>query len=286
MKISALLAIALVAAAPGAAGAVTIVYDNFDSTTGLQLNGDTAAANDGTRNVLRVTPAAEGKSGSVFSTDAIALTDSYSFSTRFTFNFNNQGGLEGADGLVFVVQTNSNSVGGSGAGIGYEGILNSLGIEFDNFENGDGDGTDLRSGSHIGVDLNGSVVSAAVIDSPFDFDAETPVDLTAWVDYNSSTQLLEIRINNSTIRPLAAILAYSLDLSSILGPGNDAFVGFTSGTGSGYANHDLASWEFRDTFAPVVESAVAEPASWAMMIAGFGLVGGAMRGRQRHPLAA
>lgn len=36
----------------------------------------------------------------------------------------------GADGLVFVVQTNSNKVGGGG-GIGYQGIPNSVGVELD-----------------------------------------------------------------------------------------------------------------------------------------------------------
>jgi legume-like lectin family protein/PEP-CTERM motif-containing protein len=184
-----------------------------------------------------------------------------------------------------VVQTQANNVGGGGGGIGYEGISPSLGIEFDNFENGDNDGTPLHSGSHIGVDLNGSVESVAVVDSPFNFDPDVPVDLTAWVDYDGSTGLLEVRINDSVVRPLAAVLSYNIDLSSIFGVGSPAFVGFTSGTGSGYANHDLASWEFRDSFDPVT-GAVPEPAAWAMMLAGFGLVGGALRRRTPAALLA
>jgi hypothetical protein len=35
---------------------------------------------------------------------------------------------------------------------------------------------------------------------------------------------------------------------------------------------------------PFVNTAVPEPATWAMMIAGFGFVGGALR-RRRNPLA-
>lgn len=45
-----------------------------------------------------------------------------------------------------------------------------------------------------------------------------------------------------------------------------AFVGFTSATGSGYGNHDLPSWEYRGSYAPVV--GVPEPSSVLMMAAG------------------
>jgi hypothetical protein len=39
------------------------------------------------------------------------------------------------------------------------------------------------------------------------------------------------------------------------------------------------SWQFRDTFAPIA-SDVPEPANWAMYIAGFALIGGALRRRR------
>ena len=123
-----LLIFAMATLASMPAAAVTINFADFTSTAGLSINGSAAAAVDGSnRNVLRVTPAIGGQSGSVFSTSPITLGAAYSFSTRYTFNFNNQGN-GGADGLVFVVQTNSNSVGGAGGGIGYAGILNSVGI--------------------------------------------------------------------------------------------------------------------------------------------------------------
>lgn len=68
--------------------------------------------------------------------------------------------------------------------------------------------------------------------------------------------------------------ALTLDLGS-----TDAFVGFTSGTGSGWANHDVVNWTFRDTFEPIT-TAVPEPASWALMILGVGGVGAALRRRR------
>ncbi|NYC32247.1 hypothetical protein B0H42_004878 [Clostridium saccharobutylicum] len=42
----------------------------------------------------------------------------------------------GADGIVFVINNNTNGLGTEGAGIGYQGITNSIGIEFDTYDNG------------------------------------------------------------------------------------------------------------------------------------------------------
>ena len=56
------------------------------------------------------------------------------------------------------MQTNSNTAGGSGGGIGYDGIPNSVAVEYSTYNNSfplDSDG------NHIGIDLGGSVQSVA-----------------------------------------------------------------------------------------------------------------------------
>ena len=270
MKIGLLGAAAALALMSSPALATTIVFNDFSSTTGLKLNGAAASANDGSRAVLRVTPSNYNQAGSVFSTNPITLGADVSFSTRFTFNFNNQ--LNGgADGIVFTVQTNSNNVGGLGGGIGYQGVSNSVGIEFDNWYNS---GYDIDD-NHVGIDLGGNIASVLSTTSPFALDGGQ--DLTAWVDYNGATNLLEVRMASSNIRPVAALLSYNVNLAGVLGTPN-AFVGFTSGTGAAAANHDIVNWEFRSTYSPI-SGGVPEPATWAMMIVGFGMVGGLARRR-------
>jgi hypothetical protein len=255
------------------ASATTINFTNFSSTTGLQLNGNAAAAvDDSSRNVLRVTPSAGGQSGSAFSTSAVNLGSDVSFSTKFRFNFNHPFN-GGADGLVFVVQTVSNTAGGAGGGIGYAGLPNSVGIEFDDWNNGGGDG---NSDNHVGIDINGNVNSAA-LNTSLPVILDSGQDLFAWIDYNGATDLLEVRLSNVDSRPLASLLSHTVDLVSVLGTPN-AFVGFTSGTGSAGGNHDVISWEFRDTFAPVD---VPEPAS--LLLLGAGMVGLRVARRRSKP---
>jgi hypothetical protein len=220
-------------------------FTNFNNCSALQLNGNAAC----TGGVLRVTPATFGQSGSTFSTTLIPLGPGASFSTLFSFRITGNGGSAdadglGADGIVFVVQPVSSSVGGGGGGIGYAGIPSSFGVEFDTWNNGVGAGD--PDGNHVGFDLNGSVASVQTASvTPRINDGNV---WYAWIDYNGTT--MQLRLSQSPTRPAAPTMSRNVNLATVLGT-TSAYVGFTSGTGAAYGNHDVLTWRFDNEFAPI-----------------------------------
>lgn len=250
---------------PGASAAIVINFPNFANCSTLQLNGNAACVS----NVLRVTPANFGQAGSAFSQTTITLGTGNSFSTFFSFQITGSGGSAdgdglGADGITFTVQPIANTAGGAGGGIGYLGISNSVAIEFDTWNNGSGAGD--PDGNHIGVDLNGSVNS--VVTMPVATRLNDGGVWYAWVDYNGS--VLELRLSQTNSRPAAPTLTHAVNLAAVIGT-TQAFVGFTSGTGAAFGNHDILSWVFDNSFSPIgaaptAPSQIPTLSQWAVLL--------------------
>ena len=175
--------------------------------------------------VMRVTPALSTRSGATyFGTPQTPAP----FVVEFDFNFNNAAGLGGgADGLVFVVAENP-VLGGAGVGIGYSGALGtSFAVEFDTYYNG---GVDPNN-NHLAVNWNGGFRPTAV-----------PVN-GPWMN-NSGTHHATVRFDGTSllsvtlVGPTDEVTTLSQNVPPEAIPSQYTF-GFTSGTGGGWANHDI-----------------------------------------------
>lgn len=253
-------------------------YTDFSSTAGLQLNGNAAAANNGSANVLRLTPGTGNQNGNAWYTNQIPLKAG--FTSTFTFQFTGEGGSGGhADGIAFLVQGAPAGVsagGYQGGAIGYGdddgnatpslGIPNSVAIEFDTYQNG----WDLNN-NHIAVmscgaannsehhGQGGCVPSGA--NPTIGMNSTIATNLTGGaihtviVTYGlpcDGCQNLTVQLDG------LQVLAVAFDLATLgLDTNDDAYVGFTASTGGGFENQDILSWSFtaQTIVAPVSPSA-------------------------------
>jgi uncharacterized protein (TIGR03437 family) len=241
-------------------------YDGFANTAGLTLVGSAATASTSDRTVLRLAPASGSQSGAAYSTTAISLGNNASFHTQFQFRFTDPGGIDPADGIVFVLATNANGLGESGIGMGYAGLAgNSVAIEFDTYNNGGYGlpGDDGNSSNHVAIDTNGSLTNTALINvygngSCGFADGQPPQNpytaagcmsnghlWTANIGYDGSH--LTVTVSDPAEGSVfTAIDRYPIDLAAALGQ-NSAYVGFSAGTGGGDENHDIVNWTFAST---------------------------------------
>ena len=220
--------ILLSAAIPAASLAETITFPNFNSSAGLQLNGTAAVAtNVSNQHVLRLTTPAPDESGTAFSTSSIPLSGNTSFSTAFSFQMTDGGGIQdpdpngppGADGIVFAVQNVTNTFGGIGVGLGFAGLSPSLGIEFDTWDDSAAagfPGVNDPNGNHVGIDVNGNVDSVQTANNLPGFLNNGKV-WYSWIDYNGATDDLQVRLSSVNARPADPILDQAFDLNTDLG---------------------------------------------------------------------
>jgi hypothetical protein len=214
----------------GADNGARIRFADFSSVRGLTLVGT----------AQRVGPALRLVSNSLFQVGSAYTqpVDVSGFSTDFRFAIGSAEGLGGgADGLAFVIRgPNSSMSGPSGGGFGYEGIMPSVAVEVDVFQNRENNDP---NNNHIGIDLDGSVIGAAVLANPCgpSLSLKNGSIYHVWIDFDG--RLLSVAIAPDGNPKPATMLSHAVRMPFRVGS-----VGFTASTGEGWANHDVLSWNF------------------------------------------
>lgn len=112
-----------------------------------EVNGD-ATKDD--CNCYTLTEALNTQSGSVWNENKISLSNSFDY--KFEVFLGNDD--DGADGIAFVLQPISTSIGSTGGGMGYQGIAPAAGVTIDTYENSN---SNDPSYDHIAIQLNGDI---------------------------------------------------------------------------------------------------------------------------------
>lgn len=225
------------------------------STQDLNFNGNNVTVQKNTNKGLVMTTST-GQASSIFLKEQLKANEiNPGFSTYFVMNVYrlNPGP---ADGYVFVIAADSNSLGASGGGLGYTGIANSVGVEFDFYDNG---GENLAS-SDIFTNGQSSASAGVVFDGSFinQWATKSAGQLVrafhTWIEYDHSQTRLELRVtpsneenpaSNRPIRPVNALISRVINLTQI---SNYFYAGFTAATGGLAQQMTLKSWYLSNSY--------------------------------------
>lgn len=180
-------------------------------------------------NEYRLTNAVGTQTGSVWNNIKIDLTQPFDFNFD-VFLGDPQPGGAGADGIAFVLQPISTSVGSTGGGLGYDGITPAVGVTIDTYQNGNNNDP---AEDHIAFQLNGDLDhnSANNIAGPVTaINGNNDIEDSRWhslrIVWDPSIKTLTAYIDGSV--RLAAVKDFVTDVFS----GNPlVFWGFTGSTG-------------------------------------------------------
>ncbi|HTW61575.1 MAG TPA: chitobiase/beta-hexosaminidase C-terminal domain-containing protein [Terracidiphilus sp.] len=201
----------------------------FSSTAGLTLNGS-AAADDDTR--LQLTDGQLWQASSVFWSAPINITN---FTTNFEFQLSNAQG----NGFTFTIQNQGpTALGGDSAGLGYQGIQNSVAVKF-NFYNYEDEGSDST-----GFYTDGEPPVTPTIDvSPSGIELGSGDGIQAQLTYDGTTLTLSL---DDLVTGDTFTTSQQINIPQIVG-GDTAYVGFTGGSGGLTSSQKILTWTYTTT---------------------------------------
>jgi Legume lectin domain/Chitobiase/beta-hexosaminidase C-terminal domain len=258
-------------------GSTPINFTAGFTAGGLQFNGHTKL--NGTR--LQLTDASvANEAASAFWTTPVSIT---SFTNDFTFQLTNPT----ADGFTFTIQgVGPTALGPFGGGLGYgpdapggtPGIATSVAVKFDLFDNS-GEGP-----NSTGLYTNGASPTVPATTLGGNVNLHSGDIFHVVMSYNGTTLTMTITDTNNTAQTFTT--SWPINIPGTVG-GNNAYVGFTGGTGGMNAVQEILTWSYSTNASggpktPVVYAARTLPAvssgptwrqlSWAGFPDGQGMI--------------
>jgi hypothetical protein len=231
-------------------------FKTFENPTKIIFVGNASKVQD----YIQLTPPAVNKAGAIWYADLLPVVSGFrtEFSFRIRSGSNNtcfDSSIPGADGIAFLIQNFiPYAIGNYGGGIGYDGIPNSVAIEFDTYSN---DSTQIENffdpnGNHVAVQTFGQKSNSSKHQKPYTLGINRNImpilnDGTIYysrIVYNEKARTLEVYLDTTQEFTDPILTVREFDLSSILklDRGYRAYLGFTSATGCAYESHELLSW--------------------------------------------
>jgi gliding motility-associated-like protein len=192
------------------------------------LNG---SATQNSCNCYTLTPSQANQAGSVWNKNKIDLSQSFDY--RFNIFLGCRSSKRGADGIAFVLQPVSTSLGVPGNGLGFAGITPSLGVTIDTYPNTqDSD----PSYDHIAFQANGDVnhTDTNNLDGPVQALADSSnIKDCSWhvleIQWNAAAQVMTAFVDGSQRLSMTKDIVKDVFQNNPL-----VFWGFTAATGEGY----------------------------------------------------
>ncbi|KAI3694522.1 hypothetical protein L1987_77489 [Smallanthus sonchifolius] len=223
-------------------------FNNFGQNSGfdsvLALYGDAKAVNGGLS--VQLTAPVDSSAGRVIYKNRIKFYGGIpeklvSFSTYFSFSISSDSG--NGDGLAFVVFSDVFPVDlfddDGSFGLSNGGNFKFLSVEFD------------INGNHVGIDSSNFVSLKVRNLSSVNLGLNSGNRLQAWIDYESMSRRLEVRLNKfGETRPIDPLLFEHIDLPKIWPEKEGFFVGLSSSNGNSAQLCNVYSWSFKTRRAP------------------------------------
>ncbi|KAI5056013.1 hypothetical protein GOP47_0029534 [Adiantum capillus-veneris] len=230
--------------------ALSFAFDSF-STRNLTLLGDCFIRNSNL-GLTRDTSVPSASVGRALYKELVQFYDSTtnrsaSFQTSFAFSVTNQNPSLAGDGLAFIIVPDDTSIGSPGRWLGLVNATNLTGdsrppfvaVEFDTYL--DVGFFDINE-NHVGIDL-GSLLSIATADvGVLQMDLKSGDIISAWIDYNGTSEVFEVRLSYTGQRPEEPFLSANFGMAEYAQ--EYMYVGFSASTEGSQDLHTLYTWSF------------------------------------------